>query len=89
MLDIRRPDMTCYELAAQLRQLPGASAADFIALTGYGQAQDRERSREAGFDHHMVKPADVQRLPQIPGELGLGYRLSSGQTVTGPVPARA
>jgi CheY-like chemotaxis protein len=41
----------------------------FVALTGYGQDADRSRSREAGFDHHLVKPVDPTRLLRLIGEL--------------------
>ena len=57
--------MTGYELAQRLRGHAAARKAAFIALTGYGQAQDRVISRNAGFDHHLVKPADISRLAEI------------------------
>ncbi len=60
ILDIGLPDMDGYELATRLRER--AANATFIALTGYGQAQDRQRSAAAGFDHHLVKPVDAQAL---------------------------
>jgi PAS domain S-box-containing protein len=62
ILDIGLPDMTGHELARRLRQLPAARDATFIALTGYGQAHDRSLSRESGFDHHLVKPADLDQI---------------------------
>jgi signal transduction histidine kinase/CheY-like chemotaxis protein len=62
VLDIGLPGMDGYELARRLRALPGGDAALLIALTGYGQPGDRERSRAAGFDHHLVKPVDVGAL---------------------------
>jgi len=62
ILDIGMPDMTGHELAHRLRQLIGVHPARFIALSGYGQANDEAMSRQAGFDHHMVKPADVGEL---------------------------
>jgi PAS domain S-box-containing protein len=62
ILDIGMPDMTGHELAARLRQVIGRRPARFIALSGYGQANDVAASRAAGFDHHMVKPADVAEL---------------------------
>lgn len=65
ILDIGLPDMTGYELAQRLRQMPGAQQAVFIALTGYGQPHDRVLSKASGFDHHLVKPADVDRLMEI------------------------
>jgi CheY-like chemotaxis protein/two-component sensor histidine kinase len=61
VLDLGLPVMDGYTLAKQLRrELPGQPR--LIALTGYGQQHDRERSREAGFDAHLVKPVDVPRL---------------------------
>lgn len=62
ILDIGLPDMTGYELARRLRAQPPFSGATFIALTGYGQPQDKARAAEAGFDYHVAKPADPQYL---------------------------
>lgn len=62
ILDLGLPDMTGYELAGRLRQLPAARQSVFIALTGYGQAQDRAISLASGFDHHLVKPANIALL---------------------------
>ena len=70
ILDIGLPDMSGYELAAQLRQVPGCEGATLIALTGYGQDQDRAMALAAGFDHHMVKPADTQRLLKLLAGIG-------------------
>jgi len=60
--DIGLPGMTGYELAPRLRDLPGLKGALLVALTGYGQEEDRRRVREAGFDAHLVKPADLDAL---------------------------
>jgi signal transduction histidine kinase/CheY-like chemotaxis protein len=65
ILDIGLPDMTGYELARRLRRQPGHASAVFVALTGYGQERDRELSRQAGFDHHLVKPVDIAKLTEI------------------------
>ena len=65
VLDIGMPDMTGHELAQRLRESIGAHPARFIALSGYGQAHDEAMSRQAGFDHHLVKPADVDALNAI------------------------
>ncbi|MFL6660051.1 MAG: ATP-binding protein [Massilia sp.] len=62
ILDIGLPDMTGYELAQRLHALPQCQRAVMIALTGYGQPQDKERARAAGFDHHVAKPADPQYI---------------------------
>jgi CheY-like chemotaxis protein/two-component sensor histidine kinase len=62
VLDIGLPGMDGYELAAQLRRALPASSVRLIALSGYGQASDRARSKAAGFDGHLVKPVEVRRL---------------------------
>ncbi len=62
LLDIGLPDFDGYELARCLRALPHLKDALLVALTGYGQEDDRRRALEAGFNHHLVKPAD---LPQV------------------------
>ncbi len=61
-LDLGLPDMDGCQLALQLRALPGLSKIRMIALTGYGQASDRARTREAGFSHHLVKPVELRTL---------------------------
>ncbi|SEL08673.1 Signal transduction histidine kinase [Roseateles sp. YR242] len=62
LLDIGLPGMTGYELAQRIRAQPALSALRLIALTGYGQQDDRQRAREAGFDAHLVKPTDPDAL---------------------------
>ena len=62
LLDIGMPGMDGYEVAARIRALPDFRGVLLIALTGWGQADDRQRSRDAGFDHHLVKPVDVPVL---------------------------
>jgi signal transduction histidine kinase/DNA-binding response OmpR family regulator len=62
LLDIGLPGMNGFEVAHGLRSLPECQAALLIALTGYGEAESRTRSAQAGFDFHMVKPADVNLL---------------------------
>ncbi len=65
LLDIGLPDMSGYDLARALRDTPALTSKLLVALTGYGQPQDREQSREAGFSHHLVKPVDSQQLLSI------------------------
>ncbi|MGZ5779589.1 MAG: response regulator, partial [Burkholderiaceae bacterium] len=65
ILDIGLPDMDGYELARRLRQMPQCADAVLIALTGYGQAQDMERAKAAGFNHHMSKPAEPKRILEM------------------------
>jgi PAS domain S-box-containing protein len=62
LLDIGLPVMDGYELALRIRDRLGPEAPRLIAVTGYGQDHDRARSREAGFDDHLVKPADPEGL---------------------------
>jgi signal transduction histidine kinase/ActR/RegA family two-component response regulator len=69
LLDIGLPDMDGHELARRLRSSPDTANAMLIALTGYGQSEDRERARQAGFDRHLVKPADLSELLRILAEL--------------------
>jgi CheY-like chemotaxis protein len=65
LLDIGLPGMDGYEVAKQMRNLPGLQKALMIAVTGYGQADDRARSKAAGFDHHLVKPVDPEILSAL------------------------
>ena len=62
LLDIGLPGMDGYEVAQSLRQEECRKEAAIIAISGYGQDEDRRRSREAGFDHHLVKPIDHDAL---------------------------
>ena len=65
LLDIGLPGMSGYELARRMRALPGLQHIRLVALTGYGQAEDKVHARSAGFDDHLVKPADVNALHQV------------------------
>jgi PAS domain S-box-containing protein len=65
LLDIGLPGLNGLEVAKQLRQQPALQNVVLVAMTGYGQEGDRQRSREAGFDHHLVKPGDFGKLLQI------------------------
>jgi CheY-like chemotaxis protein len=65
LLDIGMPEMDGYEVARALRQLDPQRHTSVVALTGWGQEQDRERTREAGFDKHLVKPVDVDALQEL------------------------
>jgi signal transduction histidine kinase/DNA-binding response OmpR family regulator len=65
LLDIGLPGMDGYEVARRLRARAGTNPALLVALTGYGQDDDLRRSREAGFDHHLVKPADPEMLASL------------------------
>jgi PAS domain S-box-containing protein len=62
LLDIGLPEMDGYEVARRLRKDPACRDCVIIAISGYGQDDDRRRGREAGFDHHLVKPIDPDAL---------------------------
>jgi PAS domain S-box-containing protein len=62
LLDIGLPEMDGTELAQRLRRLPAGAGAVMVAVTGYGQDSDRERTAAAGFDHHLVKPVAMDSL---------------------------
>ena len=62
LMDIGMPKMNGYEAARYIRQQPWGKDITLIALTGWGQEEDRSRTQEAGFDHHLVKPADPMEL---------------------------
>ncbi len=69
ILDIGLPTMNGYELAAALRDDPRTRAIVLIALTGYGRGPDRSRAFDAGFDEHLVKPVEFEKLLARLGEL--------------------
>ena len=64
-LDIGLPGMDGYEVAGRIRRDLGMTSTRLIALSGYGTAEDRRRSRESGFDAHIVKPLDPTTLPEV------------------------
>jgi two-component system, sensor histidine kinase len=64
-LDIGLPDMSGYQVATDMRALPGMENAFLIALTGYGQVRDRELAMNAGFDEHIVKPIDFAKIGSL------------------------
>ncbi|HET6628649.1 MAG TPA: ATP-binding protein [Woeseiaceae bacterium] len=64
-LDIGLPEIDGYETARRMRKHPELRHCVLVALTGYGQALDRQHSREAGFDHHLTKPASFSDLQMI------------------------
>ena len=64
-LDIGLPDMTGYDVAKRLRLLPGMQKTLLVALTGWGTQDDRQRTREAGFDRHLTKPAELPAVEEL------------------------
>jgi CheY-like chemotaxis protein len=65
LLDIGLPDLDGHEVARRLCQIAELDATWLIAMTGRGDSADRERARAAGFNEHMVKPPDVERLQRV------------------------
>ncbi len=62
LLDVGLPDIDGNELARRLRAQPESASSLLIAVTGYGQEQDKQSTAAAGFDHHLVKPVDMMQL---------------------------
>jgi CheY-like chemotaxis protein len=65
LMDIGMPRMSGLEAARAIRGRPGGERLWLVALSGWGQTEDRRKSREAGFDHHFVKPVDVEALIEL------------------------
>ena len=65
LLDIGMPGMDGFEVARRMRQIPELEETVVVALTGWGQPEDRRRTAEAGFDHHLVKPLDSDALYEL------------------------
>lgn len=63
--DIRLPEIDGYELAGRLRAIAQPRQLHLVAVTGYGQEEDRQRAQAAGFDSHLVKPVDLAELQRI------------------------
>jgi CheY-like chemotaxis protein len=65
LLDLGMPGMDGFDVARKIRALEGHPDTLLIALTGWGQDHDYRQSRAAGFDHHLVKPPDIERLRDL------------------------
>jgi PAS domain S-box-containing protein len=79
-LDIGLPGMDGFEVASRLREQPQTAGAVLIALTGYGQEEDRQRSRRAGFDHHLVKPVSPESLQGLLAGLARDHLVKPAST---------
>jgi CheY-like chemotaxis protein len=82
LLDIGLPALDGYHVARQIRQTPWGRDIVLVAVTGWGQENDRRRTREAGFDAHLVKPVDFGLVRGLLGRAPAPERL--GQPVVGP-----
>jgi CheY-like chemotaxis protein len=65
LCDLGLPELDGFEVAAALRGEPTLASTHLIAVSGYGQEEDRRRSEQAGFDLHLTKPVDPQELQQV------------------------
>jgi signal transduction histidine kinase len=72
LLDIGMPRLNGYEAARRIREQPRQKRLTLVALTGWGQEEDRRLSEEAGFDSHLVKPVDLAALTKLLAESGAG-----------------
>jgi two-component system CheB/CheR fusion protein len=86
ILDVGLPGMNGYELARRLRGSPNCQNMWLLALTGYGQAQDRVLARDAGFDRHLVKPIDSGQLLKVLAEMSITEHPVGGPANDGVAP---
>ena len=70
LLDIGLPDIDGYQLARSIRAAPWGQSAYLVAVTGWGQEQDRRRASEVGFDHHLTKPVEAEALDSLLRSVG-------------------
>jgi CheY-like chemotaxis protein len=83
LLDIGLPGMDGYEVARQIGQEAGLSGALLVAVSGYGQEEDRRRARDAGLDHHLVKPVDMRELQRLISSAGRSSGAGTRSRVSG------
>ena len=65
IVDVGLPYLDGYEVATRVRAAPAGRELFVVALTGYGQAEDRRRALDSGFDEHLIKPLDLQRMRTV------------------------
>jgi CheY-like chemotaxis protein len=90
-LDIGMPNLSGYELARRLRAQPRGDERVLVAVTGWGQPDDRRRTRRQGFDHHLVKPPDLDIVREICNDTTPGWpdaKRRQRQTLVRPARAR-
>ncbi|MEO6423110.1 MAG: response regulator, partial [Candidatus Nitrotoga sp.] len=71
LMDVSMPNMNGYEAARKIREQPWGAEMTIIALTGWAQTEDRQKSADAGFDHHLVKPVDFNELTELLSEIAI------------------
>ena len=74
LLDIGLPKLNGLDVCRRIRQQPWGQGIVMVALTGWGQEDDRRKSQQAGFDHHMVKPLDYNELMKLLASLDANHR---------------
>ncbi len=67
VMDLGLPQIDGCEVARRMRGMPELAGVRLLALTGHGRDEDRQRTRDAGFDHHLVKPVDLDELERLVG----------------------
>ena len=75
-LDIGLPRLHGYDLVRRLRALPATRGACMVAISGWGQPEDKRRSREAGFDHHLAKPVEFERIQELLDQIAANRQAS-------------
>jgi len=75
LIDIGLPTMDGYEVATEIRRIPGMSKAVLVALTGYGATRDKEHALAVGFDHHIAKPVDLTLVQALLADAGTPVEL--------------
>ena len=77
LLDIGMPKLNGYDAARRIRETPWAAKATIVAMTGWGQPDDKRRAADAGFDHHLTKPIEPKLLDDVLAQLTEGERGAS------------
>ena len=81
LCDIGLPGMDGYQFARRLRAQPTCGGAVLVALSGYGREDDKRLALEAGFDHHLVKPPDVEALGALLGRVAATSHAAEARTL--------
>lgn len=84
LMDIGMPKLNGYEAARRMRQHPWSQGMVLVALTGWGQEGDRKKSADAGFDHHLVKPVEMDALTKLMAGLNSAHGVDVGASAVAP-----